>query len=133
MQNPPNAWYRVSVKALIYNADGEFLLCKESNGSWDLPGGWLDHWENSKEALVRELDEEMWLLVVSIADTPECFLTAHKPESKSRPWIANICYKVDLKNLDFKPSDECVEIGFFTKESATTLDLLPNVKVYLNL
>jgi len=30
------AWYRISVKALIYNEKWEFLLCKEDNWVWDI-------------------------------------------------------------------------------------------------
>lgn len=38
-----NRFYRVSVKALILNETRDkFLLCKQGNGVWDLPGGGLD-------------------------------------------------------------------------------------------
>ena len=127
------AWYRVSVKALIYNDKWEFLLAKESDGTWDLPWWWLDHWEDQFECLERELDEEMWLKIIKINKTPKYFVTAHKPNSKSRPWIANICYEVEVKNLDFKKSDECVEIWFFTKETAWKLNLLPNIEELLKM
>jgi hypothetical protein len=32
------AWYRVSVKALIENESWDFLLAKEENWIWDFPG-----------------------------------------------------------------------------------------------
>lgn len=39
MDNPvPNCFYRISVKALILNDEGKFLLTKEDNGLWELPG-----------------------------------------------------------------------------------------------
>ena len=88
-----DAWYRVSAKALIYNDKWQILLCKESNGTWDIPGGWLDHGENARDCIKRELIEEMWLEVTSISSSPVCFATASKESSKSRPWIWNICYK----------------------------------------
>jgi len=31
------SWYRISIKAIIYNEKREFLLTKENNGTWDLP------------------------------------------------------------------------------------------------
>ena len=124
------AWYRISVKALIYNDKWEVLLAKESNWVWDFPGGWLDHGENSINCLKRELMEEMWLKIKYIEEKPEYFLTAHKPNSKSRPWIANVFYKVVPENLDFKKSDECVEIWFFDKDSVKNIEVIENVREF---
>lgn len=121
------AWYRISVKALIYNDKWEFLLCKEDNWVWDLPGGWLDHWENPIECIKRELLEEMWLEVTHTSEQPKYFITAHEPESKSRPWRANVFYEVKVKNLDFIPSEECMEIWFFNTETIKDIDVFVNV------
>lgn len=127
MKNIESWWYRISVKGVIYNDKWEFLLCKESNWTWDLPWGWLDHNENPINCLKRELQEEMWLITTNISNIPLYFITAHKPTSKTRPWISNICYKVEVKNLDFTPSDECVEIWFFNPVTAKKLNLLVNI------
>jgi len=124
------AWYRVSVKALITDKNWDFLLSKEENWVWDFPGWWLDHWENPITCLKRELKEEMGLNVISVEESPTYFITAHKPESKTRPWIANIFYKVKVENLDFTPSDECIEIWFFNKETVKNIDVLINVKEF---
>jgi len=126
------AWYRISVKALIYNDKWEVLLAKELNWVWDFPGGWLDHGENPITCLKRELMEEMWLKIKYIEEKPEHFLTAHKPNSKSRPWIANVFYKVVPENLDFKKSDECVEIWFFDKDSVKDIEVIENVREFFN-
>lgn len=125
------SWYRISVKALIYNEKWEFLLCKESNGVWDLPWWGLDHGEDIETCLKRELKEEMWLEIININKVPRYFITAHKPESKTRPWIANIIYEVNVKDLNFIASDESIEIWFFNPESAWKLNLLVNVKELL--
>jgi ADP-ribose pyrophosphatase YjhB (NUDIX family) len=126
------AWYRISVKALIYNEKWEFLLCKEDNWLWDIPGGWLDHWEKHDVCIKRELQEEMWLEVIWIDKNPKYFITAHKPESKSRPWLANIFYEVKVKNLNFTPSEECVEIWFFDNYSIESINTIINVKEFIN-
>ncbi len=128
-----NAWYRISAKALIYNEKGEFLLAKEDNWVWDIPGGWLDHWENPQNCIKRELQEEMWLEVVDISENPKYFLTAHKAKSKTRPWIANVFYEVKVKNLDFTPSDECIEIGFFDKNTIKNISVIENVEEFIKL
>jgi len=127
------AWYRVSVKGIIYDKNWKFLLANEADGTWDLPWWWLDHGEDQFECLKRELDEEMGLKITKINKTPKCFVTTHKPASKTRPWIANTCYEIEVENLDFKKSDECLQIWFFSKQEAEKLNLLPNVKEFLKL
>jgi ADP-ribose pyrophosphatase YjhB (NUDIX family) len=127
MNNIENGWYRISAKALIYNEKWEILLCKENNWVWDIPWGWLDRWENPLECIKREIKEEMWLEIISIENTPKYFITAHKPESKTRPWIANICYVVKVKDLNFIPSNECTEIWFFSPNDIKNLKTIVNV------
>jgi ADP-ribose pyrophosphatase YjhB (NUDIX family) len=122
-----NWWYRISIKALIYNDEGRFLLCKENTWIWDLPWWGLDHWENIVECIKREIKEELGLDVTYIENNPKYFLTAHKPDNKTRPWIANVCYEVKVKDLNFTPSDECVEIWFFYPEEVKNINAIINV------
>lgn len=124
-----NAWYRISAKALIYNAEWKVLLCREESGLWDFPGGWLDHGEYVETCIKRELYEEMGLKVMHICSTPKVFVTAHKPKSTSRPWISNICYEVQVQDFEFTPSDECVEIWFFSPQEILELDTIVNAQV----
>lgn len=51
--------FRVSIKAVIYNDDGELLVVKEHGLNWGLPGGGLDFGETFEQALARELEEEV--------------------------------------------------------------------------
>ena len=53
---------RVSVKAVILDGEGRTLVVKESGRDWwDIPGGGIEHGETLKEALARELYEEVSL------------------------------------------------------------------------
>lgn len=122
-----NARYRISVKWIVYSDEGKVLLCKEEDGTRDLPWWGLDWGEDPIKCLERELDEEMWLVATSISTKPVEFIAIEKPTSQKRPWISNICYETTLKNLDFKASDECVEIGFFNLSDITDMNVLPNV------
>jgi len=43
MNNIPDRFYRVSIKALVLNKEGDkFLICKKESGLWEFPGGGLD-------------------------------------------------------------------------------------------
>jgi 8-oxo-dGTP diphosphatase len=53
-----------SIKALIFNSEGKFLVLKErlrKKDIWDLPGGKIEYGETPKEALIREVKEELWI------------------------------------------------------------------------
>lgn len=124
-----DAWYRVSVKAIIKNQEWKILLCyEEKKWVWDLPWGWLDHWEKPEEALIREIKEEMWLSIISMIKQPVCFITANKSLSETRPWIWNLCYEVIVENLDFIPSDECSAIWFYDLEDIKNIQIFENVE-----
>lgn len=121
----PNCFYRISIKALILDEYGRFLLCREDNGKWDFPGGWYEFDDqNPWEAIIREIKEEMWLEVTSVADVPSYFVTAHK---KERFYLANVFYKTTVQNLNITPSEECQEVQFFTTEEALEKELFNNV------
>ncbi len=56
----PNAFYRVSVKAIVTNDNGDVFAVREGE-DWTLPGGGLDHGEDPTTALKRELYEEAFI------------------------------------------------------------------------
>ena len=96
-----DAWYRISIKGIIYNKEWKILLCKGEHWVWDLPGWWLEHWEVPEEWLKREIKEEMWFKAIEVLQAPLCFIIADKWLSKTRPWIWNLCYEVKLNDLNF--------------------------------
>lgn len=51
--------FRISLKALIYNEQGQLLVVKEHRLNWGLPGGGMDFDETFEQALSRELYEEV--------------------------------------------------------------------------
>lgn len=71
--------FHVGVKALVKNKEGKYLLLQvnpaELRGSdnpayWDIPGGRIQKGQNWRDALEREVDEE---LGVAIASEPQFF------------------------------------------------------------
>lgn len=68
MNPAQNTMYRLTAKAVIYNADGKVLLLRESNGEWGLPGGGVDHGEDIVAGLTRELQEELGVACIKSAE-----------------------------------------------------------------
>lgn len=131
MEQIPNCFYRISAKALILDDQKKFLLAKEDNGLRELPGGWLDFWENPQEWIKRELIEEMWIQAKWVSKKPSYFITC---KNLKGVWISNIIYEVqvDMKDVfNFTPSGECQEVKFFTKEEAEKEEAFPNVKEFI--
>lgn len=131
MEQIPNCFYRISAKALILDENKKFLLVKEDNWLRELPGWWLDFWENPQSCLERELLEEMWIHVKWVSQTPAYFITS---KNLRDGWISNIIYEVQV-NIDdiynFKPSWECQLVKFFTIEDAAKEQLFPNISEFI--
>lgn len=103
--------YRLSLKALIRNEKGEILVVKEIDRDWwDLPGGGMDHNEDIKSALARELKEEINLegnftyRVINV-DNPK-YLEIHDF------WQVRLVFEIKPEIMEFSPGDEGDEVKF---------------------
>lgn len=123
------SYYRVSIKGIVIDKDGRILLAREDNGKWELMGGGLEHGEEPKDCLVREIQEETGLVVTSISEKPKYFITA--PRLGTDTYTANVIYEISLADLNFIASDECQELRFFSTDEMKTVDLFPNVQKLL--
>jgi 8-oxo-dGTP diphosphatase len=114
----------MTVVAAVIEADGRFLLTRRQAGVhlaglWEFPGGKIDSGETSREALVRELREELGADVVvgtlmfgtthtypnrtvelsfyrcSLKDTPQPLL------GQEMRWVP----RDELASLEFPPAD----------------------------
>ena len=63
-QNP-----RASTAAFILNGQGDLLVARRAKepakGTLDLPGGFVDNYENAEQGMVREIHEETGIIVDS--------------------------------------------------------------------
>ncbi len=126
MENIPNEFYRVSVKALILNESRDkFALSLEANDYWELPGGGLYFEEKYDECLRREVKQETGLDIIWIDSNPSYFWAG--PHT-SGYYAVNIIFEVTVKDLNITTSDECKEIRFVSPEEVENMLTYANVK-----
>lgn len=103
--------FRLSINAIILNEKGEVLVVKESGRSeWDMPGGGMDHGENLKQALARELHEE----VSMTGDFLYRIIAAEEPAFLERLglWQMRLVFAVIPENMMFAPGEDGDEVQF---------------------
>ena len=123
----PDSFYRVSIKGL-YVKDGKVLLIKEPlrhDGQWELPGGGLDFGEDIQEGLKREIMEETGLCVEEVSDKPLYVWTWRFENQRDMEWYYSliVAFRIELRDLNYKLSDECAGIGFFSKDELNSIEL----------
>jgi 8-oxo-dGTP diphosphatase len=117
----------VSVKGVCVR-DGKVLLMREGSslgGEWELPGGGLDFGEDIRAGFMREIREETGLKVTEMSKDPVYIWTTRVDKWSGMDWYYTLvlAYRIELESLDFKPSEECLELRFFSQEELVALKL----------
>lgn len=105
-----------------------FLLVKSKRnfgaytGLWYPPGGHLEDGETEKDALIREVKEELNLDIVPMQRLAE---TPGDIEGQITYW-----WKCDLIKGDMKVAEELSDAKFFTKEEIILLPLWPATRTF---
>lgn len=106
----PDTFYRVSLKAVIRDAQGRVLVNKERDSdTWNLPGGGWSHHESERDALARELYEEVGY--TGNFDAKPYTTAVFWLESK-QAWLLWIVYEVTVDKLSFSIGSDSSEIAF---------------------
>lgn len=117
--------YRLVAKGVVIR-DRKILLVKESLGWYSLPGGGVDHGEHPREALVREIQEEIGQTVplAAVANDPLDIVFGHV--IKGLPRVA-FCYTVTVGDT-FKPTAKELEFMWADQEMLNTIPVSPIVE-----
>ena len=113
--------FRLSLNGIVMNDVGQILFVKESGRDWwDLPGGGMDHGEDIKSALAREMHEEVNLngdFEYKIIYVGEPKLLEHIEAYQVR-----LFFIVKPENMDFSPGEDGDELAFMSIDELREVD-----------
>ena len=108
--------YRISVKGVIFNDDGDVLVVKEAGrDAWDLPGGGMDHTENIKAAIAREMKEEVNLEGDFSYEVLEIEDPTYVPMHNF--WQIRMVFVILPLNMNFSAGEDSDEVAFIDPET----------------
>ena len=102
---------KLDTRAAVFR-EGKLLMVQEDNGTWSLPGGWVDYNKTVRENTVKEVREEAGMVVEPVR------LIALYEHNKRNPnrYQFNICsvfVLCDYVSGAFVPNIETIGCGFF--------------------
>lgn len=121
--------YRISIKSLVRNEEGEILVVKEAGRDWwDLPGGGMDHHETIKFAIAREMKEEVNLsgnftYKIIAVDDP-AYLTPHDF------WQVRLVFELKPEDMTFSVGEDSDEIAFVSADTFKNSESATERKIY---
>ncbi|WP_196605896.1 NUDIX hydrolase N-terminal domain-containing protein [Pectinatus haikarae] len=106
---------KIDTRAVIFNASNEILLVQETDeqGTWSLPGGWVDIDKSIAENTVKEALEESGLTVF-----PRRIISVQERNRHNRPVYAYSVCKIfiecDIIDGSFKENSETSRSAYFS-------------------
>lgn len=95
----PDAFYRISIKVLIKDQNDRLLVVQDTtNGTWEVPGGGLDHGETIEQTAVREVREELGVMLTRFEGKPIAMMLGEHPNNY--PTLM-LYYWGELSSYDF--------------------------------
>ncbi len=122
----------LSEKAILFNKNGKLLTIRRTKTApsrplyWDLPGGWLDFGEDTKDGVIREIKEETGLKVknLSVIDVISGF------NDIGEFWIT-ICYTARPTTIKVVLSYEHDDFMWVTPDEFQDLKASPRNKKFV--
>ncbi|MDU4739805.1 NUDIX hydrolase, partial [Clostridium sp.] len=117
---------KLDTRAAIFK-NNKILLVQESNGTWSLPGGWVDVDLSIKENTIKEVKEEAGLNV-----TADMIIAVQDREKHNLPVYAyKVCKVFVLCSLidgEFKKNIETIKSDYFSLDNVPLLATEKNNK-----
>ena len=110
---------KLDTRAAIFK-DDKILLVKEKNGTWSLPGGWVDINQSIKTNTEKEVKEEAGLDVVV-----KNVIAIQDREKHNQPIYAYKVCKIfmlcEVEGGVFKENSETIGFDYFTKDKLSLI------------
>ena len=114
---------KVDIRAVVFNEQNELLLVQEkSDGTWSLPGGWVDVGYSPSEIAQKETWEEAGITVaakqlIKVVDK------AKQDYPPSLEYVYKFFILCEPLSGELKPGIETKDVGFFTEAESQQLKL----------
>lgn len=122
---------KLDTRAAIFR-DNKILLVKERNGTWSLPGGWVDVLETIKSNTEKEVREEAGLEVRATR-----IIALHdKNTHNTKPFAYNVCkvfVECEVIGGCFKENIETVESKYFSVDDLPPLATEKNTETQIRM
>lgn len=124
-----STFYRVSVKALIFDDTQRLLVFQDTAGEFEMPGGGWEHGETLNECITRELNEEMRVVPDQIGKVQFVYTGPHDSGYQK----CFIVVPVTITSYDLRASgDDLAAAQFVNREEFRELPFQFNEKAALN-
>lgn len=117
----PSTFYRVSVKALVFDDRRRLLVMQNRDGTWELPGGGWEHAETLEQCLRREILEELGVDVRRIETSTIHPCVGHAAGARY-PWL-KLAMFVELASADFNLDDRMRATRYVTRAEFEALTM----------
>ncbi|WP_455614620.1 NUDIX hydrolase N-terminal domain-containing protein [Bacteroides congonensis] len=110
---------KLDTRAAIFKED-KILLVKERNGTWSLPGGWVDVNQTVKSNTEKEVEEEAGLKV----EATRIIAVQDRNMHNMPPYAYNVCkifVLCEILSGHFQPNIETTESNYFRLEELPLL------------
>jgi 8-oxo-dGTP pyrophosphatase MutT (NUDIX family) len=116
--HPP--FYRVSVKALVFDDQQRLLVVQVPEGTWEMPGGgWEEDEPDAEACLRREFEEELGRSDLTVG----ALRFAYRTPTPRGCYAVRLVYEVTLAKHNVSPGPGMVGAKFVTPEELQALDM----------
>lgn len=123
---PPHlvaTFYRVSLKAIIFDEQRRLLVYQNAEDEWEMPGGGWEQGESAEDCLRRELKEEVNATVTEVGNVLSVYSLFHSGGN----WKLCIAYEVKIADGALVPDgDEVAKCAYVAQEKFMRLPFNPN-------
>jgi 8-oxo-dGTP diphosphatase len=107
---------------LLREHDGrrEALLMRNPDGTWELPGGKIEHGDTASESLEREIREETGLVVTSAEPVETAVRRVKKRKNRGK---FGVVYRCEFEDGAVDISDEHVDFAWASEERVVEANL----------